>query len=225
MAVHRDSIRRKLIGIFTGCLFTTAILAGCEKKTSYQYQTADEAMQEQIRQYPQFHKVNVAKFAGSVSVDGKPPAGKGRLFVILNEPEHFDQTAHGKGPLKYAPCDDAGHFSFSTYEPNDGAPVGKFVVTFVQLQRSRPGGRAVGRGGPAIYWQPDDLKNLYNDPDVNAKEPRFTVNVEPPGKTDYHFDLAVKGKAPVTKPGPNAVTGRLDTRPAKSKSTSSDEET
>jgi hypothetical protein len=225
MAVHRDRVRRKWIGVSAGCLFATAVLAGCEKNQGYQYQTADQAMQEQLKQYPQFHKVNVAKFAGTVSVDGKPPAGNARVFIILNDPEHFDETAHGKGPTRYTNCDQQGHFSFSTYERDDGAPVGKFVITFVQLH-GRPGGRAGNpRHGPEQYYQPDELKNLYNDPNQNKNEAQFNVNVDSPGKTDYHFDLTVKGKTPVATPGPNALTGQLDKQKKQEKPTPPDDET
>ena len=54
----------------------------------------------------------------------------------------------------------------------------------------------------------DELNNLYNDPDKNIKEGAFLLDVQLPGKDDYRFALAVAGKKPVLKAGPNAVTGR-----------------
>jgi hypothetical protein len=196
--------------IVAACLLATAVLGGCGDNKPHQFQSVEEAMEAQYRQYPQFHKVVAAKFAGRVTVDGKPPSANSTLFVILNDPNHPEETAHGKGPKIHAICDHKGNFAFGTHEPQDGAAVGKYVVTFVALH-AHPGG--VGgrlRGGPERYWQPDELKNLYNDPDRNAKEPKFNVTVEPPGKGDYLFDLTVKGKPRVKTPGPNAVIGKPD---------------
>jgi hypothetical protein len=53
---------------------------------------------------------------------------------------------------------------------------------------------------------PDELKNLYNDPEKNKNDPAFLFEVQPPGRTDYQFDLAVAGKDPVKTPGSYAVT-------------------
>jgi hypothetical protein len=53
---------------------------------------------------------------------------------------------------------------------------------------------------------PDELKNLYNDPDKNAKEEKFKLDLKLPGQEGYQVDLAVAGKEPVETPGPNAVT-------------------
>jgi len=52
--------------------------------------------------------------------------------------------------------------------------------------------------------QPDGLKNLYNDPDKNAENKDFVVELEPPGRTDCQFNLDLAGKDPGT-PGPKAV--------------------
>ena len=57
-----------------------------------------------------------------------------------------------------------------------------------------------GRG----YVGPDQLKNLYNDPDTNGQNPDFRIEHKPPGKKDYHFDLAVAGKEPA-QPGKFAM--------------------
>ena len=46
----------------------------------------------------------------------------------------------------------------------------------------------------------------YNDPDKNAGKPEFHVELTPPGKTDYAFNLKVAGEQPVDQPGPKATT-------------------
>jgi len=86
-------------------------------------------------------------------------------------------------------CDKNGHFEFNTYGTGDGLPAGSYVVLFAQPKTE---------GG-------DGLKNLYNDPDKNAQEERFQINLTSPGKTDWAFDLAVAGKDPITTPGVHAV--------------------
>jgi hypothetical protein len=176
------------------------LLAGCESKPKYSYQTAEQAMEEQIRQYPQYRNLHLVKFSGRVAVDGKPMRPNGTLFVMLNDPEHPDATAHGAPPKLYTVCNHAGIFHVEV-------PPGRYVVTFAALHAHGK----VGHAGPDHYFQPDELKNLYNDPEKNAKEPQFNVTLEPPGKTDLYFDLAVAQKKAVTKPGPDAVTGKPNT--------------
>lgn len=163
-----------------------------------------------------FQVLPVAKFAGRITVDGKPPKEGAKLFVILTDPDHLDENAKGMMPKLYTACDADGHFAFGTYDlknKNDGVYAGKYVVTFVQLHKFVPKSAktkrplaAESRGGYEKYNVPDDLKNLYSDPDQNAKSPAFLLNLQPPGKDDYHFDLVVAGKDPRPKPGPHAVT-------------------
>jgi hypothetical protein len=191
------------------CFLALAVAEGCNKMPTAELATQTQANDESQFQLP----LPVAKFAGRVTVDGKPPNKNCTLFVILNDPRHFDEAAHGDGPLLYAACDAKGDFAFSTYGPRDGVVAGKYVVTFVELHRPRTqyargyiriGARTIG---PELYRQPDELKNLYNDPDKNVKNKIFNVDLEPPGHVGYQFDLAVTGKQPVLKPGPNAFTG------------------
>jgi len=61
------------------------------------------------------------------------------------------------------------------------------------------------------FEPPDELQNLYNDPENNAKVPEFNVEIKSPGRSDWQFDLAVAGKEPVTNPGSKAIT-KLDFR-------------
>jgi hypothetical protein len=93
-----------------------------------------------------------------------------------------------------------------TYLGNDGVPVGKYVVEFVQLQLPRVGGQRRGGGVGRNFVGPDGLKNLYNDPEKNKGVQEFLVDVTEPGRTDYEFNLALAGKDPVASPGQYATT-------------------
>jgi hypothetical protein len=183
------------------CLVLAAF-QGCSEKSSL-----DRAADEQAREL-KFAEQNLAKLVGRVSVDGQPPAENTSLVVILNDPEHLDATADGKNPALYSVCGGQGDFAIMT-KP------GKYILTFVELHQETPraGTRGVGRGlrpdratSRGNLLAPDELKNLYNDPDKNAKVEAFQVDLKLPGKEDYQIDLAVAGKDPVPTPGPHAVT-------------------
>jgi hypothetical protein len=209
MRTMRD-IQICVLGTALAGLTILALLGGCG-----QSHPLEDVRQQQFASDGKYQlREAVAKFAGRVTVDGKPPKRNCRLFVILNDPQHFDETAEGRGPGFYAACDPDGNFAFKTYEARDGVLPGKYVVTFVELHRpfiysSGPHYVRVNQvgGGPEDYRQPDELKNLYNDPNKNANDPAFNLELEPPGQVGYHFDLAVAAKKPVEKPGPNAVVG------------------
>jgi hypothetical protein len=192
------------------CVLALAVLEGCSRT-----QTAEEARDLEPAESTQFQlPTAVAKFAGRVTVDGKAPKRNCRLFVILNDPKPPADTAHGEGATRFTACDADGNFAFSTYGNKDGVVPGKYVVTFVELHRPiNPSSNirflATVHVGPSPdrYRQPDELKNLYNDPDKNVKNVEFNLELEAPGNAHYHFDLAVAGKKPVVTPGPKAVTG------------------
>jgi hypothetical protein len=211
------------------CLCGIAAVAGCDENQNdqpsvgsnaaaggAQVDRADNSGATNFDKNRIFEVLPVAKFAGQITVDGKPPAKVGKLFVILTDPNHLDEHARGTLPKLYAMCDADGRFAFGTYDlknKNDGVVAGKYVVTFVLLHKFVPkNARAKGpsiserRGGYEKYSLPDDLKNLYSDPDRNAKSPAFLLNLQPPGMNDYQFDLGVAGKAPPPKPGSHAVT-------------------
>jgi hypothetical protein len=181
-------------------LVVAAAFAGCNQGGSA---TRSDQL-EQVSKLPS--RVPVAKFAGRVSVDGQPSTQGGTLFVILNDPQH-----PVKGGKAFARCDEQGNFVFTTYLSGDGAPTGKYVVTFAQLQVG--GGTVRGRGGvgrrPSVsrtYVSPDGLSNLYNDPDKNKDNPNFVVEIADPGRSDYEFNLPVAGKDPIKTPGQYAAT-------------------
>jgi hypothetical protein len=170
----------------------------------------EEQVLDQFFKESKMKRETVAKFAGHVTIDGQPPSRDVRLFVILNNAENFQKS--GKTAPLHAPCDAQGNFAFTTYVTGDGVPTGKYVVTFAALHHSvGSAGGAGGRRGrtPGLMQQfvgPDELKNLYNDPEKNKNEAAFQVEVADPGRTDYEFSLSIAGKDPVPSPGQYAVT-------------------
>ncbi len=186
---------------WTICFAIALIAAGCGRPS------AEKSLQQAFRDNPKAQRVELVKFEGTVTVDGQPPGKPDtQLFVILNDPQHPEDPA--KIPKLIGGCDDAGHFAFGTYTAHDGVEAGSYVVTFVQLHHPKG---IFGHRTQSLFKQPDELKNLYNDPDKNAKDPQFKVELTPPGKTDWNFNLDVAGKDPVTTPGPHAMT-KLDYR-------------
>jgi hypothetical protein len=189
-------------------LLSTAI-TGCGGES------VQQAIARQAKDNPKYEVHSVSRFAGRVTVDGQPPAKDLRLFVILNDPQHLDENAKRRAPKLSAICDDTGKFAFGTYEKDDGVPAAGYVVTFALLHSPTAGGGRGGRmrqgTGPRHFSGPDELKNLYNDPDKNQKVDEFNVKLAPPGKSDYNFDLAVAGKD-MAEAGPNAVTAVVSPR-------------
>jgi hypothetical protein len=159
--------------------------------------TADQSLDKAFNRFPQLKRQAVARFAGQINIDGRPPGDLSQgsaLFVSLHRKQH-DHLA----PPLHTLCDSTGHFAFSTYSKEDGVAVGSYIVTLVKLRRT-------GRPGRGNFGPPDGLKNLYNDPEKNAQKSEFSVDLEMPGKTDVHFDLAVEGQEPIETPGPRAIT-------------------
>jgi hypothetical protein len=133
-------------------------------------------------------EATVVKFAGTVTVDGQPPTGDRHfpLFVMAYDPK---KPLKGRQLPFSTRCNKEGHFEFNTYGTGDGLPAGEYIVIFAWP-------KADGSDG---------LKNLFNDPDKNAQDERFKLNLTSPGKTDYLYDLQVAGRDPVTSPGEHAV--------------------
>jgi len=168
---------------------------GCGKSSG-----VDTAMEQQMKDLNLLPKVSVAKFAGHVTIDGKSPREaypKQVLVVLLYDPKN----PTGCDNLPKAICKNDGNFEFNTYDRGDGVPTGSYVVLFAELT---PGLMASKRG--KSLRGPDGLKNLYNDPDKNAEDPQFKIEIAAPGKTDWLFNLEVLGKQPIGSPGPHAVT-------------------
>ncbi len=169
--------------------------------------SADQALEQAFKANPTAQRVEVVKFEGTVAVDGLPPNKPGtKFFIILNDPK--DPQNPAKLPKLIGGCDDAGNFSFSTNGAHDGVQSCSYVVTFVQLHQPKA---LLNRHASAVFNQPDELKNLYSDPDKNAANPAFNVEIKSPGRSDWRFDLTVAGKDAVLAPGPHAIA-KLDYR-------------
>jgi hypothetical protein len=162
---------------------------------------ADEALNKSLKDAGQTRNT-VYPFAGKVTIDRDPPKlERGYwLVVVLNDPEKLDTPILNKPHVE---ANQSGEFKFTTYGESDGIKPGKYIVTFGVYKSQRNAG----------YIPPDKLHNLYNDPDENAKNPEFVIDHKAPGKKDYEFNLMVKGKEPVTEPGPHAlINGVMDER-------------
>jgi hypothetical protein len=155
-----------------------------------------------FRSNPDAKRFTLGRFAGTVTIDGLPPEKKPatRLFILLNDPQHLEKL-----PTRFMEVADDGSFSFMTYLGGDGVPVGKYVVEFAQLQLPRGGRQRRGSGDARVYYGPDGLKNLYNDPEKNKDIKEFVVDVTEPGRDDYQFNLAIAGKE-AAMPGKYSVT-------------------
>jgi hypothetical protein len=183
-------------------LFAAASVVGCSRGPTAQEQL-DAAFKDSSA-----HRLEVAKFEGQVTIDNQPPGPEyAKLHIILLEADKYDQP--NRAQRWQADVSPDGHFSFTTYLKDDGAPVGKYVALFLDpsdnakqegMARTGRGMRLGGaRGGK------DRLKNLYNDPEVNSKNPEFMIKLEQPGITNQHFNLELAGKEGRVTPGKYAV--------------------
>ncbi len=162
-----------------------AMAGGCDSRPP-----ARQAMKEQLAQM-KGSVVDVAKFSGTVTIDGLAPLVSPRHELVLILYSAKDAQP-GRETIYETPCDKNGHFEFTRYSKGDGVPPGSYTVLFAEL---------LPRRGQQ-FSGPDKLGNLYNDPD---KSP-FHVDITPPGKTDWTFNLEVAGRDPIPQPGSHAVT-------------------
>lgn len=141
-------------------------------------------------------RTDVFPLSGRITIDGEVPQiggfGQPRIVVMLFDKEKPDTQSKS---VPKAFCDSKGDFAFSTYDQGDGVAPGKYVLALVELKFDKRKG----------YSGADRLKNLYNDPLANAKDPDLVIDHQPPGKKDYVVDLKLAGRE-AGKPGPNSVT-------------------
>ena len=181
--MHRIGGNRSLV-IAACAIFSTL---GCGK-------SADQAALDALLKQSGDNRAILYPLAGRVTIDGQPAhyAKPQRLVMMLYDPTRPDL------PVSKRPCKDVsaeGTFAFGTYKKGDGIPPGQFVVAFAVLEVTNRG-----------LLGPDQLQNLYNDPEKNAENPEFHINHQAPGKEDYIFDLKVAGKQGPSTPGPRALT-------------------
>jgi hypothetical protein len=177
------------LGLFAA--IALSIFAGCT-----QTQSPQEGLDKAIAGAG-LSKENVYPLSGKVTIDGQSPqATGGRLVVLLNDPKKLDIPSREKIHVQASP---QGDFAFTTYLNGDGVKPGKYILTFAMLHKE-------GKRG---LDGPDQLKNLYNDPDKNGSIPEFSIDHQAPGKTDYAFNLTTTGKEAVSA-GPHALTTLID---------------
>jgi hypothetical protein len=141
-------------------------------------------------------KTAVFPLGGVITIDGQPPVMPSkaeRLVVLLNDAAALDPSDKTR---RYTIANPQGEFHFGTYSAADGVPPGQYVVSFALLSKKKSKGDLQG---------PDGFKNLYNDPEKNAKVPEYVINQQAPGKSDYKFDLKLAGQQEA-EPGPKALT-------------------
>ena len=177
---------------YGGVILTIAFLtaAGCNHSVA-----PDEAIDKGLKEAG-ITKDAIYPLAGKVTIDQQPPqlAERQRLVVMLNDPQKPDEPWDQK-PV--AEANSEGDFTFGTYRKGDGIKSGKYVVTFAVFKFS-------GKRG---LLGPDQLKNLYNDPDKNQQN--FSIDHQAPGKSDYVFNLEMAGKQ-AAQPGPHALVDMRD---------------
>jgi len=179
---YRSSMN--LVGVTAACFCVVA--AGCNGSASTEQRIKEAYASSGIT------RVAVYPLAGSVTVDRQPPNFKSRrtsIVVLAYDPSKPDR------PIWHNPhvtLQSDGSFAF----PDGGLPAGKYVLLFAELTLQKKQG----------WHGPDELKNLYNDPDVNGKKEQFTIDHQAPGKSDYSFNLNVIGENAPQQPGPKALT-------------------
>jgi hypothetical protein len=172
------------LGQVVAPFLVVVVVVGCNKSESNTERM--KAAYENAGMKP----TSVYPLSGTLTVDNQAPVGpKSRrwaIAVMAYDTSKPDQPARGQA---FVMAKSDGSFTFG-----EGLPPGKYVMLFAGLEFNKRRG----------WHGPDLLKNLYNDPDVNAKKTEFLIEV-PPAKTDCAFNLSVVGEAPLAKPGPKSL--------------------
>lgn len=110
---------------------------------------------------------------GTLKLDGQtPPEG---ILVSL----HPQFTETDRMPIHPSGATDAtGNFTIMTYNANDGAPEGEYVVTVEYLQRS----------GMSTHYGNDVFGGMYGKPEKTKDMPGFKIKVTENGAT-INLDL------------------------------------
>ncbi len=133
----------------------------------------------------------VFKASGKVTFEGKPLAG---ALVVFRKAE-----VDPKIPSPMATTAEDGSFTLHTYEPDDGAPSGDYLVAV----STAPVGTREGGGYLGGKRKPTDdlLKGHYADPKTSG----LKATIKPGENTLEPFDLKAKSGAAVPPP---SSTGR-----------------
>lgn len=116
-------------------------------------------------------RMKVYPVSGTVKVGGQPAAGARVVF--------YGATPELTGPGTVSPAaetDESGVFHLRSYEPQDGAPAGKFNVTVAWPEEVPEG------VDPEVNRPKDRLKNRYLDPEksgLTAEVPEGGIELPP----------------------------------------------
>ena len=177
-------VRARLAGLAAAC--TILVSAGCTH-TASTAERIDEAYQSSGMK-----RGAVCPLAGRVTIDNEAPdLKKKRMALIVMACDASKPSAAADGN-PYVPARADGSFEF----PDGGVPPGKYVMVFALMNHRKKRG----------FEGPDGLKNLFNDPDVNATKPEFVVDLQAPGRKDMSINLNLAGEGGSPKAGPKALT-------------------
>lgn len=101
-------------------------------------------------------KVALHPLTGIVNVNGKPASGAIVSLHAATMPELGVVTPHGV-------TDESGKFSLTTYQPDDGAPEGKYQVTVSWAEKLSPSSSEAEYG-------PEKLPRRYQNPATSGLE-------------------------------------------------------
>jgi hypothetical protein len=103
--------------------------------------------------------------SGRLAINGKPPAeGWVAVLHLESTPASIKDYPH---PLPRAKVGPDGRFQFRTYEQDDGAPAGKYKISFINVKEMEAGASAADEGdvpnsaarpakeqrkSPQVYW-------------------------------------------------------------------------
>lgn len=118
-------------------------------------------------------KLDVYPVEGTVTAKGKPAAGV-QVSFFGTDPELMAPTA----PFPKAVTGEDGTFTLTSYEPNDGAPAGNYIVTLVWP--------ASDSDDPEIQDSSiDRLRGKYSDAETSS----IKVTIEPSENQLNPFEL------------------------------------
>jgi len=125
-------------------------------------------------------RIAVFPVEGTVVSAGKPAA---KAIVVFHPANPGAATKDGPGGTIATETDDQGKYRLSTYEADDGAPAGDYVVTV------RPGGGSSVEDGDGVVRRATPTRALakYAEP---ATSP-FKATIKP---GDNHFDFELNEK-------------------------------
>lgn len=110
---------------------------------------------------------------GTLTIDGQPAEAGILVYLHPQYKEQDKYPIHPKGET-----DASGQFQIMTYNANDGAPEGSYLITVEYPQRM----------GLSPHFGGDLFNGAFSNQDVNKTKPEFQVTVTPQGVT-LNLDL------------------------------------